>query len=189
VGGGGAAAWGKGCAVARTVVVAESYAEVLFIGRGRRWRGGRDGGRCEAPLMALRPFVGVATWRGGEGAGRCTWGRGRALCGTGAGARAGCGRGTAAGSAAGDGRRGRARGHARARAARRGAGQSRGACSCVAARPGQSKRTARQCSGARQGKGRRGRREERKEGKKERKEKREKRKGRGKRKRGGKKKI
>jgi hypothetical protein len=62
-GGGGARGLGRGRAVARAVVVAGSCAKVLFIGRGRWWRGGRDGGRCEAPLMALRPLVRVATRR------------------------------------------------------------------------------------------------------------------------------
>ena len=38
--GGGAARLGRGTAVAEVVVVAESCAEALFIGRERRWRGG-----------------------------------------------------------------------------------------------------------------------------------------------------
>ena len=38
--GGGVARLGRGHAVAEVVVVAESCAEALFIGRERRWRGG-----------------------------------------------------------------------------------------------------------------------------------------------------
>jgi len=43
--GGGAADLGKGRAVVEIVVVAESCAEALFIGRERRWRQGCGGAR------------------------------------------------------------------------------------------------------------------------------------------------
>ena len=43
--GGGAADLGKGRVVVEMVVVAESCAEALFIGRERRWRQGCDGAR------------------------------------------------------------------------------------------------------------------------------------------------
>ena len=61
--GGGAADLGKGRVVVEMVVVAESCAEALFIGRERRWREGGAGGRARRPLMAVRPCRGVAKRR------------------------------------------------------------------------------------------------------------------------------